>query len=61
MQPNVMLLANVRNVINGVKCAIDGGSSGAVDEEGQMTLALVTNDQALQFSGNHATPNWRKP
>ena len=56
MEPDVVLLANVRDGVDGVEGAIDGGARRAVDEEGQVTLALVPNNQLLQLLGNHTAP-----
>ena len=52
----MVLFADVGDVVDGVEGAVDGGAGGAVDEEGEVALALVTYDQLLQFAGDHAAP-----
>ena len=56
VEPDVVLFADVGDVVDGVEGAVDGGAGGAVDEEGEVALALVTYDQLLQFAGDHAAP-----
>ncbi len=47
MKPDAVLLTDVRDGLDGVEGSEDGRADGAVDEEGQVTLALVTDDQLL--------------
>lgn len=57
VQPDAVLLTDVSNGLDGIKGTVDGRPSGAIDEEWQVTLALVPNNQTLQFSGYHPAPN----
>ena len=54
MQPNLVLLADICDGVDRVERAVDGTPGGAVDEEGQMALALVANDQLFQLLRDHA-------
>ena len=56
VEPDVVLLAYVGDLRDGVEGAVDGGAGGGVDEEGQVPLALVEHHQLLQLLWNHATP-----
>lgn len=47
VQPDVILLADVSDGVDGVEGAIDGGPGRAVHEERQVAFALVTNNQLL--------------
>ena len=55
MKPDSVLLADVGDRLDGVEGAKDGCAGGAVDEEGKVAFALVTNYQLLQLLGDHAT------
>lgn len=57
MQPHLVLLANVGDLIDGVEGALDGGAGSAVDEEGNVTFGLTFHHQPLQFGGYHAAPS----
>ena len=54
VEPDAVLFTDVGNGLNGVKGSEDGGAGGAVDEEGKVTLALVTDNQLLQLFRDHA-------
>ena len=54
MEPDSVLLADIGDRLDGVEGAEDGGAGGAVDEEGQVALALVADDQLLELLGNHS-------
>ena len=54
MKPDSVLLADVGDRLDGVEGAEDGCAGGAVDEEGQVALALVPDDQLLQLFRDHA-------
>ena len=56
VEPDVVLLANVGDLRDGVEGAVDGGAGGGVDEEGQVPLALVEHHQLLQLLRYHPTP-----
>lgn len=56
VQPDPVLVTNIRDLRDGVVGAVHGGPGGAVDEEGQVSLLLVLDDQLLQLLGNHLAP-----
>ena len=56
MQPDVVLLTEVGDGRDGVEGAVDGGAGRAVDKEGQVTFALVSDDEPLQLLRNHSPP-----
>ena len=56
VEPDVVLLANVCDLWDGVEGAVDGGAGGGVDEERQGALALVEHHQLLQLRRDHAAP-----
>ena len=60
VQPDAVLLADVGDGLDGVERAEDGRAGRAVDEERQVALALMTDDQLLELSGNHAAAGQRK-
>ena len=55
MHPDSVPLADVRDVIDGVKGSDDGGAGRAVDKEGLEAPGLVLGDEPLQVSGAHPT------
>ena len=57
--PDVVLLADVRDLVDGVEGAVDGGARGAVDEEREVAGGLVPDDQVLQLGRDHAAPEKR--
>ena len=60
VEPDAVLLTDVGDGLDGIKGSIDGSAGRAVNKEGQVTLTSVTNNQLLQFGGNHATPATKK-
>ena len=56
MQPYVVSLTDVSDRVDGIKSSVDCRSGGAVDEKGEVSLALVSDDQLLQLLGNHPAP-----
>ena len=56
VEPDAVLLTDVSNGLDRIKGSIDRRPSCAIDEEGQVTLALVANNQLLQLFRNHPTP-----
>lgn len=53
VQPEVVLLANVCNRVDGVEGAQDGRATSAVDKVRPISTLNRLTDKALQFSGNH--------
>lgn len=47
VQPHLVLLANVGDLIDGVEGALDGGAGSAVDEEGNVTFGFTFDHQPL--------------
>lgn len=56
VQPDPVLVTNIRDLRDGVVGAVHGGPGGAVDKEGQVSLLLVFDDQLLQLLGDHLAP-----
>lgn len=57
VQPHLVLLADVGDLVDGVEGPLDGCAGSAVDEEGNVTLGLAFDHQPLQFGGYHAAPS----
>lgn len=55
MQPHLILLADVRDLLYGVEGALNCRARGAVDEEGDVALGLSLDHQPLQLRSVHAT------
>ena len=53
MEPDAVLLADVRDGVDGVEGPEDGGARGAVHEEGAAALRQVLGDQLLEVLGPH--------
>lgn len=43
MQPQVVLLADVGDLVDGVERTVDGGASRGVDEQRHVTLQMLVN------------------
>ena len=55
VEPNVVFFAYVGDGVDGVERPVDGRTGGAIHKEGQMTFALMSDDQFFQFGRNHPT------
>ena len=55
VQPDAVLLADVRDGLDGVECAEDRRAGRAVHEEREVALTLVTDDQLLKLFGDHSS------
>ena len=56
VHPNVMLLANICNGIDGIKCSHDCGSRGTIDKKGFSAFTFMLHNHFFQFFWIHSSP-----
>ena len=59
MQPEVVLLADVGDFVDGVESAEDGRAGRRVHEERNLAIRNALHNEAFQFRRNHLAPALR--
>lgn len=57
VEPEVVLLADISDLVDGIERTEDGGTSRGVDQERDFTIGDALLDESLQFGRQHLAPN----